>query len=168
MSNKTGREFDQRLRAALNRALPPTPRPDRARYRRAVGGTHPILGFKVALAAACAVALTIGVSAITGSADPMVWTQRAVTTVQSVTQQHQPSPTPETEHPQQPAEANPTAQPAATEAENPRHESPDPSEDNHRESESPDASGSRIYPTPDESPSGRPGGGYSGTRGRDN
>ena len=167
MTNKTGGEFDQRLRAALSRSLPPTPRPERARYSRALGGTQSMLGFKVALAAACAVALTIGVSAITGSADPMVWTQRAVTTVQSVTQQREPSPTPETEHPQQPAETNPTAQPAATKTENPGHESPDPSADRHRESESPEASGSRTHP-PDESPSGRPGGELPGTPGRDN
>src|ERR1700737_5314018 len=98
MTNKTGGEFDQRLRAALSRSLPPTPRPDRARYSRALGATQSMLGFKVALAAACAVALTIGVSAITGSADPMVWTQRAVTTVRSVTQQREPRPTPETGH----------------------------------------------------------------------
>ena len=167
MTNKTGREFDQRLRALLNRSLPPTPRPERARYSRALGGAQSMLGFKVALAAACAVALTIGVSAITGSADPSVWTQRAVTTVQSVTQQHEPSPTPETERPQQPAQPNPTAQPAAAKTQNPARESPDPSEDRNRESESPEASGSRTHP-PDESSSGRPGRGYPGTPGRDN
>jgi hypothetical protein len=167
MTNKTRREFDQRLRALLNHSLPPTPRPERARDSRVLGGTQSMVGFKVALAAACAVALTVGVSAITGSADPSVWTQRAVTTVQSVTQQRVPSPTPETEQPQQPAQTNPRAQPAAAKTQNPGSESPDPSQDRHRESESPEASGSRTHP-PDESPSGRPGGGYPGTPGRDN
>jgi hypothetical protein len=167
MTNKTGKEFDQRLRAALNRSLPPTPRPERARYSRTLGASHPMLGFKVALAAACAVALTIGVSAITGSADPAVWTQRAVTTVQSVTQHSEPSPTSETEHPPQGAQTKPTTQPTAAKTSNPSRESPDPSEDSHRGSGSQEASGSRTHP-PDEWPSGRPGGASPGTPGRDN
>src|SRR3979411_2755320 len=99
MTNKTGHEFDQRLRALLNRSLPPTPRPERARYSRALGGTQSMLGFKVALAAACAVAFTLCVAAITGSPEPWVWPQRWWPRFQSVTQQHEPSPTPETEHP---------------------------------------------------------------------
>ena len=153
MTDRLGPSFDQRLRAELGRFKPPTPRPESARYSRIPPGYG--LGFlKPAVAVVAALALvTVAASAASGSPNPSVWKQRAVTTVQEVTQTAPSSPTPEPPKasPKQPA---PAAQPEPSEAPEPNRESPEPSgETRQQPSESPEGSyiegGERYqsYPT---------------------
>lgn len=125
MSDQLGRSFDRRLRTELDRLRPPTPRPENARFSRLPAG-HGRLAFLkpvVALAAALAL-LTVAASAASGSPNPSVWKQRAVTTVEEITQTAPPSPTPEPPKasPLQPA---PAKQPEPSEVPEPNRESPD-------------------------------------------
>src|SRR6267378_2715935 len=97
MSDRLGPHFDDRLRAELDRFQGPTPLPDSARFgrvraRRRLGPLKPAL----ALAGALGI-LLIAASALAGSPNPGVWTQRAVNSIESVTQTGPPSPTPESE-----------------------------------------------------------------------
>jgi hypothetical protein len=81
-----GPDFDLRLRAALDRIVPPTPYPSGARYKlMAISLNRRTLGLASLLAAACAagVVLLSGFAA-TGSPNPVVWSQRAAATIRSV------------------------------------------------------------------------------------
>ncbi len=144
MTDQLGPSFDKRLRAELDRFMPPTPRPESARFSLAPAGYRRLARLKPALAVAAAVAvLMVAASAASGSPNPGVWTQRAVTTVESVTQSTPPSPTPEPPKPSpvQPAQTAPVANPSPSESAEPAHESPEPTETTRPEpSESPESS----------------------------
>ena len=141
MTDQLGPSFDRRLRTELDRFSPPTPRPESARYNRILPGYGRLSFLKPAVAVAAALALVaVAASAASGSPNPSVWKQRAVTTVQEVTQTAPASPTPEPPKasPIQPA---PAAQPEPSKAPEPNRESPEPSGDTHQEpSESPESS----------------------------
>ncbi len=154
MTDQLGPSFDKRLRAELDRSKPPTLRPASARYSRISPGYGRLRFLKTAVAVAAALALaTVAASAASGSPNPSVWKERALTTVQKVTQTAPPSPTPEPTKasPIQPA---PAAQPEPSEAPEPNRESPEPSDEIRQQpSESPESSyiddGERYqsYPT---------------------
>jgi hypothetical protein len=144
MNDQLGPDFDERLGAELDRVSAPTPLPANARFNASPPGYRPLVGRKVVLAVAGAVALLmVAATALARSPNPAVW----VSTVESVTHvgESSPSPSPESApqaQPQPPAHAEPTS-PAE-----PSHESPEPSGD----TEGGD-SGSRS-PSPSPSPSG--------------
>jgi len=154
MTDQLGPSFEKRLRAELDRSKPTTLRPASARYSRISPGYGRLRFLKTAVAVAAALALaTVAASATSGSPNPSVWKERALTTVQKVTQTAPPSPTPEPPKasPIQPA---PAAQPEPSEAPEPNHESPEPSDETRQQSsESPEGSyiegGERYqsYPT---------------------
>jgi hypothetical protein len=81
-----GPDFDLRLRAALDRIVPPTPYPSGARYKlMAIALNRRTLGFASLLAAASAAGIVLlSGFAATGSPNPVVWSQRAASTIQSV------------------------------------------------------------------------------------
>ncbi len=141
MTDQLGPSFDKRLRAELDRFRPPTPRPEMARFNRMPAAYGPLRFLKPAVAVAAALGLlTVAASAASGSPNPSVWKQRAVTTVQEITQTAPPSPTPEPPKasPIQPA---PAAQPEPSEAPEPNRESPEPSGGTRQEpTESPESS----------------------------
>jgi hypothetical protein len=81
-----GPGFERKLRAALDSATPPTPHFFNARYRSVgwVGSTRP---WRIASALAgvgAVVLMALSAAAATSSPNPAVWTQRAVSTIQSV------------------------------------------------------------------------------------
>jgi len=127
MTDQLGPSFDKRLRAELDRFRPPTPWPESARFSRIPPG-YGRLGFlKPAVAVAAALALvTVAASAATGSPNPSVWKERALTTVQEVTQNAPARPTPEPPK-ASPVQTAPEAQPEPSEAPEPNRESPEPS-----------------------------------------
>ncbi len=172
MSDQLGPDFDERLRAALERFRPPTPMPQRARFNRPQPTSYRLGGFRPALAAFGALAaliLMVAATAASGSPDPVVWTQRAVTTVETtvetVTHVSESSPSPSTERAPQsqskpPAQAAPlktadrqrdSSEPTDGSRTEPK-ESPNPSHaqsQDHQESPSPDSDeGHRQSPTP--------------------
>lgn len=137
--------------AALDRVQPPTPLPEAARFNRLAPRRRRLFGFKPALGLAAALAvLMVAASALAGSADPATWTQRAVTTVESVTRAPQASPSPSPPasiktQPQPPAHATPSEPGESS------HESPAPGGDTQPQpSEPPEAS---PTPEPEGSPS---------------
>ena len=137
-----GPGFEWRLKAALDRVTPPFPTP---RYLSAGAGARTLRLAPFALAAAATALLALSATAATGSPNPVVWTERATTTIESV---GQPAPnTPRTEpSPNQPPKGQSEA-PAAPTSHQPEHgASPKP-----EPSESPQPSKS---PEPSESPSG--------------
>jgi outer membrane biosynthesis protein TonB len=99
------------------------------------------VALKPAIAVGAALALlSVAASAASGSPNPSVWKERALTTVQEVTQTVPPSPTPEPPKalPIQPA---PATQPEPSEAPEPNRESPEPSDEIRQQpSESPESS----------------------------
>lgn len=172
MSDQLGPDFDERLRAALERFRPPTPMPQRARFRRPQPTSYWLGGFKPALAAFGALAvliLMVAATAASGSPDPVVWTQRAVTTVEgtveTVTHVSESSPSPSPVRAPQP-QSKPPAQAAPVKTAAPERdssgpttgsrsqpkESPEPSpaqSHDHHESPSPNSDEShRQSPTP--------------------
>lgn len=121
-----GPAFAWRLRAALDRVVPPHAPP---RYQSAANARAPMRFAPAALAAAVAGIVALAAFATTGSANPVVWTQRVTSTIEStgLVPAAQPSPeaspSPETESPRPPAAAPP--------AHTPEHEAsprPEPSE----------------------------------------
>jgi hypothetical protein len=153
-----GPAFSWRLRAALDRVVPPQVPP---RYQSAKHAPAPLRFAPAALAAAVAGIVALAAFATTGSANPVVWTQRVTSTIGSAG--HAPSavpspeesPTPQTESPHPPAAAPP--------AHTPEHEaSPHPSEAPERSSspaprESPAPSDDHFgTPSPTSSPSPSP------------
>lgn len=84
---KLGPTFDRRLTAALDRVVPPTPHLAGARYRSAM---QPIRSGRIWRLAPALVGIgAIGIIATsatvaTGSTNPAVWTQRAASSIKSV------------------------------------------------------------------------------------
>jgi hypothetical protein len=151
--------FDWRLKVALDRIKPPSVMP---RYAMLRPGFKPWRLAPIALAGAATVLLALSATAATGSANPVVWSQRAASTIQSVGHAPEPSPTPASSteaspntvrtvpapapKPAAPAKAAPKPAPPAKHAdESPR---PTPSDDNSG-SNSHDSS-PKPSPPPDE------------------
>jgi hypothetical protein len=173
MTDQLGPDFGRRLRAGLARVTPPTPRPENARFNQVPAGHRPILRAKPALAFATAfAALILAASAVAGSPGAGAWTQRAVTTVETVAHVVQPSPQP------QPA-ASPKPKPKAAAVPAPAKasapvggSSPEQSRDAHGQPSStpspeagptpPDDHHEAPGPSPNPYPSPNPGDGPSG------
>jgi len=137
-------DFPSRLRAALDRVSPPTPDPKAARFYRATAARPGLGRLKLAIALAAAISLVaVAATAASGSANPAVWTQRALTTVESVTHRadakpssHQPGSTANPEAGESPGPAGASEGPGPEPSESPEPErSPEPAE-------SPEPSGS--------------------------
>lgn len=88
------RGFEWRLKAALDRVTPPSSSP---RYASTVmGGARAWpLGPALVAAGATMVLLAVTATAATGSPNPVVWAERAGTTIQSVGHTPEASPSPE-------------------------------------------------------------------------
>jgi hypothetical protein len=137
MSDPLGPDFDERLGAELDRGAAPTPLPANARFNVSPPGYRPLVGRKVALAVAGAVALLmVAATALARSPNPAVW----LSTVESVTHVAASSPSPSSESTPQ-AQPPPPAHVEPTPTGEPNHESPEPSADTDSES-SPSPSGS--------------------------
>src|SRR5712691_5264350 len=76
-----GPGFEWRLKAALDRVRPPLSVP---RYQLAAAGVRTLRLAPFALAAAAAALVALSATAATGSPNPVVWTERATTTIESV------------------------------------------------------------------------------------
>lgn len=167
--NTLGPDFDRRLKAALDKVAPPSPLLSNARYRTAAamlpGRAWRLVPVLVAVVAAGA---ALSAAAATGSANPVVWTQRAGSAIESVSRPvaspkvaHTPRPQPSggsssgqatgpgrptpSGHEQEPTE-RPEASPRPQPSPSPR-ETPEPSP-------TPDSS-DQGDPTPSPSPDGR-------------
>lgn len=91
-----GPDFDARLKAALDRAVPPTPHFAFARYRSSIPKARLIRRLAPALAGIAAVGITaISATAATGSTNPAVWTQRAASSIELISH---PKPKPVSTH----------------------------------------------------------------------
>ena len=145
-----GRGFEWRLKAALDQVTPPASSP---RYASTVmGGARawPIMPALVAAGAAMLLAITASV--FTGSANPVVWAERAGTTLQSVghTPEAGPSPvsSPETHSAPIAGPAQPTHQPEQDGTQTPEPAEPaEPKEPKER----PEPSESSVSPSADHS-----------------
>ena len=145
-----GPSFKWRLKAGLDRVTPPL-RITKPRYQSASMRAFPALRLAPALLAiATTGVLALSATAATGSPDPAVWTQRAASTIHSVSHIPETTKTPETSSPtgeQAPAPAPSSAAPSrrvAPASAPPTHEggheaspSPEPS-DHHQESPHPE------------------------------
>lgn len=113
--------FAWRLKAALDRVTPPASLP---RYASAsMGRARPWRVAPFLLAATMVVLLALTATATTGSPNPVVWTQHAASTIQSVRHAPEaiPSPQPAPEQaPANPARSAPAA-PAAVPTHQPQH-----------------------------------------------
>jgi hypothetical protein len=140
MTDQLGPSFDKRLRAELDRFRPPTPSPEMARFGLMPAPSRWLVALKPAIAVGAALALlSVAASAASGSPNPGVWQQRAVTTVEELTQSAPPSPTPE--QVKSPAAQPQPAHPQPSETPEPNRESPEPSSGTGQEpSESPESS----------------------------
>src|SRR5712692_3295790 len=132
MSDQLGPDFDERLGAELDRAGAPTPLPANARFNVSPSGYRPLVGRKVALAVAGAVALLMVATALARSPNPAVW----VSTVESVTHAAESSPSPSPESAPQ-AQPPPPVHVQPTVTGEPSHESPEPSGETDSESSPP-------------------------------
>jgi hypothetical protein len=83
--------FDWRLKAALDRITPPPVMP---RYAMAQHAFRPWRLAPIALAGAATVLLALTAVAATGSANPVVWSQRAASTIEAVGRAPETSPSP--------------------------------------------------------------------------
>jgi hypothetical protein len=104
--------FEWRLRAALDRVTPPWSPP---RYQTALVMARPWRLAPLLLAGAATVLLALTATAATGSPNPVVWTQRATTTIESVGHGSDVTPTPE------PAQEQPHSNPRAAVPAPPTH-----------------------------------------------
>jgi len=141
MTDQLGPSFDNRLRAELDRVRPPTPRAEMARFGLMPARPRWLVALKPAIAVGAALALlSVAASAASGSPNPGVWQQRAVTTVEELTQSAPPSPTPE-QVKAPAAQPAPPAHPQPSETPEPNRESPEPSSGTRQEpAESPESS----------------------------
>ncbi|GAC1643406.1 MAG: hypothetical protein NVS9B11_12890 [Candidatus Dormibacteraceae bacterium] len=117
--------FEWRLKAALDPVNPPASSP---RYASTVmGGARAWAAAPALVAAGAAVLLAIIASVFTGSANPVVWAERAGSTIQSVSHTPEASPSPEpsaeTSHS---APASPAAQVPQQPGENEHKDAPEP------------------------------------------
>ena len=151
-----GPGFERRLKAALDKVVPPSPLLASARYR--TGATRRMSRawrFAPALVAVGAAAMAISATAATGSPNPSVWRDRAGTVFQSVS--HLPGTSPKAAQSAKPPKASPASQgtgpshstPSSGHQTEPK-ESPEPTvraEPTHRPEPTPSES-----PEPSESP----------------
>jgi hypothetical protein len=149
-----GPAFTWRLRSALDRVAPPHTPP---RYLSAsIARPAPFRFAPAALAAAVAGVVALGAFATTGSANPIVWTQRAAASIESAghAPAASPSPSPETESPG-PVVAPPTQAPEHEASPQPEpSEAPErPSSPEPSSSPKPDGDGGSGSPEPSASPS---------------
>jgi hypothetical protein len=163
MTDQFGPDFDHRLKASLDRSYGPTPLPESARFSRQEPGRGRLGPIKLGIATAAALALLmVAASALAGGPDPSTWTQKAVSSFESVTHgaQATPSPVP-TRSPQ--AQSHP---PVRTSPAGSGHESPEASDGSHHDSgASPTPySGSHDERSPGASPSPSPGSDEGGQR----
>ena len=147
--------FDWRLKVALDRITPPAVLP---RYAMAKPAFRPWRLAPIALAGAATVLLALTAVAATGSANPVVWSERATSTIQSVGHAPEASPSPAPSSQEAPRPGAPAPRPApAPKAAAPRpaptrspEDSPRPTpSDEHHGSSSP-APEPKPSPTPDE------------------
>lgn len=120
--------FEWRLKAALDRVTPPSSIP---RYASTVMGearAWPV-GPALVAAAATMVLLAVTATAATGSANPVVWAERAGSSIQSVGHTPEAAPSPEAPRSAPAAPVQPTHEPEseARETAEPK-ESPEPRE----------------------------------------
>ena len=85
--------FEWRLKSALDRVNPPASSPRYASTLMGGAWAWPVAPALVAAGAAMLLAITASV--FTGSANPVVWAERAGSTIQSVSHTPEPSPSPE-------------------------------------------------------------------------
>ena len=126
------RGFDWRLKAALDRVSPP---PSSPRYASSVmGGARAWPLVPALVAAGATVLLAISATAFTGSTNPLVWVERAGSTIQTVGHTTEAAPSPEQSPAGTPnrapaAQAQPTHAPDQEVQETPGpKESPEPKE----------------------------------------
>lgn len=150
--------FGWRLKAALDRVTPPASLPRYASV--SMGRARPWRVAPFLLAGATVVLLALTATATTGSPNPVVWTQHAATTIQSVGHAPEAIPSPQSapeQAPVNPARSAPVA-PAPAATHQPQHgASPTPGA-----SEQPDES-TQTQPEPTESSNQRSGHSGSGT-----
>ena len=152
-----GPGFERRLKAALDSVSPPSPLASSARYR--AGARRPVRPWRYApvLAGGAAAAMALTAAAATGSPNPVIWTERAGSVIQSVS--HVPgaspkaaqSPRPEPSH-QGPSGQGPGPGSATPSSSHEVEPSPAP-----EPTETPEAS-----PKPEASPSPEPSSDHSG------
>lgn len=173
--NTLGPGFERRLKAALDKVTPPSPLLSSARYRSGTG-MLPRRAWRLVpvLVAVVAAGAALTAAAATGSTNPMVWTERAGSAIESVSKPvlspkaaHTPRPQPSRDtssgqrtgpgrptpsgHDQEPQRSpepteRPEASPQPQRSPSPR-ETPEPSP-------TPDSS-NRGEPTPSPSPDGQ-------------
>jgi len=100
--------FERRLKAALDRITPPASSPRYA--EQAVTGLRPWRMAPIVLATGAACLLALSAAFTTGSPNPVVWTQRAASTIESVGHAPVTTPSPVSS---EPARATPRSSPAA-------------------------------------------------------
>lgn len=154
-----GPAFTWRLRSALDRVVPPHTPP---RYLSAsVARPAPFRFAPAALAAAVAGVVALGAFATTGSANPIVWTQRAAASIESAG--HAPAAAPSPQASPSPEKESPRPQAVPPPTHDPEHEAspqPEPSEAPERPSSPEPSSSPRLdgesgsnSPEPSASPS---------------
>jgi hypothetical protein len=172
-----GPDFEWRLGLALGRLKPPTPLPSSARYRVGPSRSHrrPAL-LAIALAAAfVTLAGAAGATAATGTANPSIWTERAVNTFQTVSHLPAATPSPPAE-PSSVVQAAPAGSrgpsPAASETRQPPKTQPSPDGEKTQNSEpnthhdGPPPTGDPFWGSPPPSPEpNRSGQGWGGDHG---
>jgi hypothetical protein len=142
------RGLEWRLKAALDRVTPPSSSP---RYASTVmGGARAWpLGPALVAAGATMVLLAVTATAATGSPNPVVWAERAGTTIQSVghTPEASPSPEPSPETPHT-APAAPTQPAHDTEHDTTQAPEPQDSQEPRETRERPEPPDSSSHPGP--------------------
>ena len=153
--------FEWRLKAALDRVTPPSSSP---RYASTVmgGGRAWPVGPALVAAGAAMVLLAVTATATTGSPNPVVWAERAGSSIQSVGHTPEaapsPEPSPETPHSAPAGPSQPTKDSEHEAAQSPEpQESPEPKEPSEPKdrpeppeasSHSGDREAPRVAPTP--------------------
>jgi hypothetical protein len=109
------RPFERRLRAALDRIVPPTPHFAGARYRSMIlpGRSGRIWRLAPALVGIGAIGImATSATVATGSTNPAVWTQRAASTIKSVSHIAQSKPGPVQSPKPKPSQGAASSQPS--------------------------------------------------------
>jgi hypothetical protein len=144
-----GPGFERRLKAALDSVAPRTPSYYNARYRTAgwARSSRPWRLAPALIGAGAVMAMALTAAAATSSANPAVWTQRAVSTIQSVSHIPDNNPNPPQNNAPEPRGTAPVSQHGETgHATPPSARKAEPS-DKPQQSERPEGP-----PRPDESP----------------
>lgn len=132
-----GPGFERRLKAALDRFVPPSPRLSSARYRSAMPG-RPGRPWRLApaLIGIGAAGMALTAVAATGSPNPVIWTQRAGSVIQSV--------------------SHPVASPKAAQSPRPQPSQDTPSGQGTGAVDPTPSSGRELEPSPAAQPTERP------------